>query len=101
MLLIFLSSAWFSLLRGSLGSLRFFSLGTSDARGWRCPIGASGILPLMVSPVDIFLLFPVCAMAVPPSKARIDSDTTNFLILLLHSRYCGEPAADVPHFSSS
>ena len=35
MLLILRSSAAFSLLSGSFGSLRFFSLGTSLARGWR------------------------------------------------------------------
>src|SRR5258708_6238809 len=40
MLLIFLSRAAFSLLSGSFGSFRFFSLGTSPARGWRWPTGA-------------------------------------------------------------
>src|SRR4051794_5851031 len=40
MLLILRSSAAFSLLSGSFGSLRFFSLGTSLARGWRWPTGA-------------------------------------------------------------
>jgi len=35
MLLILRSRAAFSLLSGSFGSLRFFSLGTSLARGWR------------------------------------------------------------------
>src|SRR3954462_6121332 len=40
MLLIFLSRAAFSLLTASFGSLRFFSFGTSPARGWRWPTGA-------------------------------------------------------------
>src|SRR3954447_10268242 len=40
MLLILRSSAAFSLLKGSFGSLRFFSLGTSPTRGWRWPTGA-------------------------------------------------------------
>src|SRR6478609_8297483 len=40
MLLILRSRAAFSLLRGSFGSLRFFSLGTSPTRGWRWPTGA-------------------------------------------------------------
>src|SRR5882724_8452345 len=40
MLLILRSRAAFSLLSGSFGSLRFFSLGTSLARGWRWPSGA-------------------------------------------------------------
>src|SRR5882757_7531972 len=40
MLLILRSRAAFSLLKGSFGSLRFFSLGTSPTRGWRWPTGA-------------------------------------------------------------
>src|ERR1700716_3522234 len=42
MLLSFLSSAAFSLLRRSFGLSMFFSLGTSAARGWRWPTGAGG-----------------------------------------------------------
>src|SRR5215207_10448967 len=45
MLLILRSSAAFSLLSGSFGSLRFFSLGTSPARGWRWPTGAWTVPP--------------------------------------------------------
>jgi hypothetical protein len=41
MLLIFRSSALFSLVKGSFGSLTLF-FGMSLARGWRWPIGASG-----------------------------------------------------------
>src|SRR3954454_24727633 len=41
MLLIFLSSAAFSLLSASFGSLRFFSFDTPPPRGWRWPTGAS------------------------------------------------------------
>src|SRR5882724_2393787 len=40
--LIIWSSAAFSWLIRSLGAIRFFSEGTSSARGWRCPTGASG-----------------------------------------------------------
>src|SRR5215216_475898 len=50
MLLILRSRAAFSLLSGSFGSLRFFSLGTSLARGWRCPTGA-WIVPLPPAPL--------------------------------------------------
>ena len=42
MLLILRSSAASSLLTGLFGSLRFFSFGTSPARGWRWPTGAWG-----------------------------------------------------------
>src|SRR5215475_12230296 len=61
MLLIFLSSTASSLLIGSLGLERFFSLGTSLARGWRWPIGASGIPPPLVAPGPPGLL--LCAIA--------------------------------------
>src|SRR6516165_71786 len=95
MLLIFLSSAWFSLLRGSLGSLRFFSSGTSVARGWRCPTGAGGTVPEDDDcPEDDPLPPPVCAMAVPPSRTRSGSATKIILILVLHSvsrRFCFTP----------
>src|SRR4029077_10943631 len=40
MLVILRSRAAFSLLSGSFGSLRFFSSGTSPARGCRWPTGA-------------------------------------------------------------
>src|SRR3954470_8061164 len=50
MLLILRSSAAFSLLRGSFGSLRFFSLGTSPARGCRWPTGACIVPPPPLAP---------------------------------------------------
>src|SRR6476660_9923474 len=46
MLLILRSRAAFSLLKGSFGSLKFFSLGTSPTRGWRWPTGACITPPL-------------------------------------------------------
>src|SRR6185436_1106374 len=53
MLLILRSSARFSLLSGSFGSLRFFSLGTSLTRGWRWPTGAC-ITPPPPPPPEFF-----------------------------------------------
>src|SRR5436305_2047679 len=61
MLLIFLSRAASSLLAVLFGSLRFFSLGRSPARGWRWPIGACAG-PWFLTAVDDPP--PVCAMAV-------------------------------------
>src|SRR5215813_3450582 len=45
MLLSFLSSVAFSLARKSVGLPRFFSSGTSAARGWRWPTGAGNTPP--------------------------------------------------------
>src|ERR1700749_2524187 len=83
MLLIFLSRIASSLLMGSLGLPRFFSLGTSPARGWRWPIGASGMPPLLVAPDDPE---PVWAMAVgAPIRIRSAIDIAVFFMLLLPS----------------
>src|ERR1700759_35691 len=80
MLLIFLSRAASSLLMGSLGLPRFFSLGTSPARGWRWPIGACGRPPLLLAPDPA----PVWAMAVgAPIKARIAIEARGFFMLFM------------------
>src|SRR3954449_7707613 len=82
MLLILRSSAAFSLLKGSLGSLRFFSLGTSPARGWRWPTGANGVDPEVAPPDVDPLWLPVCATAAPPSKTTSDTATMIFFMSL-------------------
>src|SRR5262245_55906985 len=53
MLLSFLSSVAFSLARKSVGLPRFFSSGTSAARGWRWPTGA-GNTPPPPPPPELF-----------------------------------------------
>src|SRR5260370_39039142 len=100
MLLRLGSGGGFSLLSGSFGSLRFFSEGTSLARGWRWPIGASrGIADGFAAPGDPVLL-PVCAIAAgPPTRASsarvgINFAVNNFGILLLLSQRNASIAPD-------
>src|ERR1700712_1150628 len=79
MLLILRSRSAFSLLSGSLGSLKFFSLGTSPARGWRCPTGAwtSGLS-------EFFGTVEPCANASgQPARTRSVTDKIIFRILVL------------------
>src|SRR5260370_34464206 len=89
MLLRLGSGGGFSLLRGSFGSLRFFSEGTSLARGWRWPIGASrGIADGFAAPGDPVLLPVVAIAAGAPTRASsamvgINFAVNNFRILLL------------------
>src|ERR1700731_2226223 len=81
MLLIFLSRAASSLLMGSLGLPRFFSLGTSLRVGWRWPIGACGSPPLLLAPDDPV---PVCAIAVgAPIRTRSAIDIAVFFMLFM------------------
>src|SRR6266567_8197371 len=84
MLLILRSRAASSLLTGLFGSLRFFSFGTSPARGWRWPTGASrGETDGFAAP-EVPILFPLCATAAdPPIRIRSDREAMVFFILLL------------------
>src|ERR1043166_3364436 len=100
MLLIFLSSRAFSLLSGSFGSLRFFSEGTSPARGGRWPIGAPRIGCARVAPDDPLPL-PVCASAGLPIRASTAIVVIRLRILLLPTSTTREqpkPSADAPEF---
>src|ERR1700754_441342 len=97
MLLIFLSSKAFSLLSGSFGSFRFFSEGTSPARGWRCPLGASRAGAGFVALVDPAPL-PVCAIAAGlPIRASNAIVVIKFRISLLLHRGT-QSSADDPEF---
>src|SRR5258708_25826990 len=97
MLLIFLSRAAFSLLSGSFGSCRFFSLGTSPARGWRWPTGASRAGAGFAAPGDPVLL-PVCAIAAGlPSRASNAIVVIRFRILFLLN-HGTQSSADDPGF---
>src|SRR5215831_10079295 len=83
MLLIFLSRIASSLFAGLFGSDRFFSFGTSLARGWRWPTGAGGTPPLLVT-VEVF---PPCAMAEgTPISTRSAIEMIVFFMLLLQFR---------------
>src|ERR1700722_10311497 len=84
MLLIFLSSNASSRLTGSFGSPRPFSLGTWSARGWRWPIGASGMAGRLPVVVDVLPLLVVWAIAAgPPTATSRAIEMINFRILLL------------------
>src|SRR5580693_5741003 len=83
MLLIFLSRAASSLLVGSFGLARFFSEGTSPARGWRWPTGASRTPVDGLAPGDPV---PVCAVAEGPAisarsaKVAIDAVAIDLVV---------------------
>src|SRR6267142_5866684 len=90
MLLILRSSAAASRLIGSSGLPRFFSDGTSLARGCRWPIGASRAgwdwLAAPDVPDDPVLL-PVCATAIgPPNRTSIAIDMISLPISILHQQ---------------
>src|SRR5882672_9659177 len=84
MLLILRSRAAFSLLSGSFGSLRFFSLGTSPTRGWRWPTGA-GITPPPPPPPEFFGTDddPCANASGPPIRTTSAIDKIVFRILVL------------------
>src|SRR5689334_15752389 len=80
MLLIFLSRSASSLLMESLGLPRFFSFGTSPARGWRWPIGACPTPPLLLALDPV----PVWAIAVgAPVRASNAAKITDFFMLFM------------------
>src|ERR1700754_4797994 len=82
MLLILRSRAAFSLLNGSFGSVRFFSEGTSPARGWRWPIGASRTIGWLFVAVDDPPPVPVCAMAAgAPISVSSAADIVSFVVI--------------------
>src|SRR5215203_2539307 len=87
MLLIFLSSRAFSLLRGSLGSFRILSDWSSPGRGWRWPIGASRWgWPWFFAAVEDPPLLLLCAIAAgPPIKTSNAANVITVRILFLHS----------------
>src|SRR5712671_1112834 len=79
MLLILRSRMAFSLLKGSFGSFRFFSLGTSPARGWRWPTGA-----WTVGCAEFFGTVEPCANASgQPVRTISATDRIIFRILVL------------------
>src|SRR6267378_615462 len=81
MLLILRSSAASSRLTGSFGLLRFFSDGTSSARGCRWPIGASRVGWGWFAAPDVPVLLPVCAIAAgAPIRASSAVDMISFRI---------------------
>src|SRR4026207_1754028 len=84
MLLILRSRAAFSLLSGSFGSLRFFSLGRSLGRGCRCPPGP-WITPPPPLPPEFFETDddPCANASGPPIRTSSAIERIVFRILVL------------------